>query len=95
METPEGDLVGYSQIAGLLARRVVFSRKAGDLVERGEKIGMMKFGSRMDILLPEGSVLRVKLGQRVKGGSTVLAELPTDPGASARSAEDEVLAGAL
>jgi phosphatidylserine decarboxylase len=76
MLTPAGQRVGYSQIAGLLARRVVFDRKAGDVVGRGEKIGMMKFGSRMDVTLPAGSKVLVSLGQRVKGGTTVLAELP-------------------
>jgi phosphatidylserine decarboxylase len=94
METPEGDLVGYTQIAGLLARRVVFNRRAGDLVERGEKIGMMKFGSRMDVLLPAGSVLQVRLGQRVKGGSTILAVLPPLHDQLSQDVEDEVLAGA-
>lgn len=76
METEDGHAVGFSQIAGLLARRIVFSKQAGDQVSRGERVGMMKFGSRMDILLPEKSMLRVTLGQRVKGGSTILAELP-------------------
>jgi phosphatidylserine decarboxylase len=95
METPDGALVGYSQIAGLLARRVVFNRKAGDLVERGERIGMMKFGSRMDILLPAGSLLLVKLGQRVKGGSTVLAELPPESAEAGHDAEEVLLAGAV
>ncbi len=95
METPEGDLVGYSQIAGLLARRVVFNKKAGDLVERGEKIGMMKFGSRMDVLLPAGSLLLVKLGQRVKGGETVLAELPAVSASAGDGAEAVLLAGAV
>jgi phosphatidylserine decarboxylase len=76
METDDGYMVGFSQIAGLLARRIVFTKRAGDIIARGERVGMMKFGSRMDILLPEKSMLRVTLGQRVKGGSTILAELP-------------------
>jgi phosphatidylserine decarboxylase len=93
IETPEGNTVGFAQIAGLLARRIVFTAKPGDLVERGERIGLMKFGSRMDVLLPEGSKVRVKLGQRVVGGTTVLAELP-DPPAPPEWAEEEALAGA-
>src|SRR5580698_3085258 len=55
IETPEGNVVGFTQIAGLLARRIVFTARPGDLVDRGERIGMMKFSSRMDVLLPEGS----------------------------------------
>lgn len=93
METPDGNRVAYSQIAGLLARRIVFTRKAGDLVNRGERIGMMKFGSRMDVLIPGGSKLFVKLGQRVKGGSTILAQLPDTGGDFVAHAESEMLAG--
>jgi phosphatidylserine decarboxylase len=74
---------------------VVFNKKAGDLVERGEKIGMMKFGSRMDVLLPAGSLLLVKLGQRVKGGETVLAELPAVSASAGDGAEAVLLAGAV
>jgi phosphatidylserine decarboxylase len=96
METDDGHAVGFSQIAGLLARRIVFSKRAGDLVSRGERVGMMKFGSRMDVLLPERSALRVTLGQRVKGGSSVLAELPeVDPPETEPEREEELaLAGA-
>jgi phosphatidylserine decarboxylase len=76
MESPEGHEVSFKQIAGLLARRIVFRPKAGDYLERGERIGMIKFGSRVDVLLPGHAELRVKQGDRVKGGATVLAKMP-------------------
>ena len=65
--------VGFKQIAGLLARRIVCTVKAGDRVERGQRVGLIKFGSRVDVLLPADAELRVKTGMRVRGGSTVLA----------------------
>ncbi len=68
--------VALKQIAGLLARRIVCNLKAGDRVERGQRIGLIKFGSRCDVLLPAEATLRVKTGMRVKGGATVLAVLP-------------------
>lgn len=67
--------VTFKQIAGLLARRIVFNLKEGDKVEAGQRVGLIKFGSRVDVLLPAEAVLRVEVGQRVKGGSTVLATL--------------------
>jgi phosphatidylserine decarboxylase len=63
----------FKQIAGLLARRIVFTRKVGDRVARGERIGMMKFGSRMDVIFDPSATVNVKLGQHVKGGSDILA----------------------
>lgn len=69
----EGQTLVFKQIAGLLARRIVFTKKVGDLVGRGERIGMMKFGSRMDVLLDISADLRIKVGDRVKGGSSILA----------------------
>jgi phosphatidylserine decarboxylase len=68
--------VSYKQIAGLLARRIVCKVKVGDRLERGQRVGMIKFGSRTDVLMPAEAVPRVKIGRRVKGGSTVLAVLP-------------------
>lgn len=68
--------VALKQIAGLLARRIVCNVKAGDRVERGQRIGLIKFGSRCDVLLPAEATLKVKTGVRVKGGATVLAVLP-------------------
>jgi phosphatidylserine decarboxylase len=68
--------VSFKQIAGLLARRIVCNLKVGDRVERGQRIGLIKFGSRVDVLIPAAANLKVKTGARVKGGSTVLAVLP-------------------
>ena len=65
--------VTFKQIAGLLARRIVFNLNEGDKVQAGQRVGLIKFGSRVDVLLPAEAVLRVEVGQRVKGGSTVLA----------------------
>lgn len=67
--------VSFKQIAGLLARRIVCKVKPGDRLERGQRVGMIKFGSRTDVLMPADVVPRVRTGMRVKGGSTVLAVL--------------------
>src|ERR1700679_1740893 len=69
----EGMEVTFKQIAGLLARRIVFDYKQGDLVERGQLVGLIKFGSRVDVVVPAEAELLVKVGQRVKGGTSVLA----------------------
>ena len=71
--------VSFKQIAGLLARRIVCNLKVGDRVERGQRIGLIKFGSRVDVLIPAEANLKVKTGSRVKGGSTVLAVIPERP----------------
>jgi phosphatidylserine decarboxylase len=71
-----GSEVSYKQIAGLLARRIVCTVKVGDRLERGQRVGMIKFGSRVDVLLPADAVPQVKTGTRVRGGSTILAVLP-------------------
>lgn len=65
--------VSYKQIAGLLARRIVCAVKPGERVERGQRVGMIKFGSRVDVLMPAEAEPRVKPGTRVRGGSSVLA----------------------
>ncbi|MEJ5285704.1 MAG: Phosphatidylserine decarboxylase [Candidatus Kapaibacterium sp.] len=67
--------IAFKQIAGILARRVVCTLKVGDSVEAGEKIGMMKFGSRMDVLLPLNARIFVKVGQKVRAGETIIARL--------------------
>ena len=74
--TGEGIQVTFKQIAGLLARRIVFNLGEGDKVERGQRVGLIKFGSRVNVLIPSEATLRVKVGQRVKGGSSVLAAMP-------------------
>ncbi|HXZ31125.1 MAG TPA: phosphatidylserine decarboxylase [Terriglobales bacterium] len=75
----EGQIVVFKQIAGLLARRIVFNKKVGEAVERGERVGMIKFGSRVDVLMESSASVQVKIGDRVKGGSSVLAYLPVEP----------------
>ncbi len=75
----EGQTVVFKQIAGLLARRIVFTKRVNDRVERGERVGMIKFGSRVDVFIPTSSTLRVKVGDKVKGGSSVLAYLDSEP----------------
>lgn len=71
----EGYQVSFIQIAGLLARRIVFKKKPGDYLERGERVGLIKFGSRTDILLPGHAEPLVKPGDRVRGGASVLARI--------------------
>ena len=75
LATDAGELV-FKQIAGLIARRVVSWKKAGDIVERGERIGLVRFGSRVDLWVPREAEIVVKVGQNVKGGSSVLANWP-------------------
>lgn len=70
-----GVTVLFRQIAGALARRIVWYVKEGDQVQQGDQFGFIKFGSRVDIFLPLGTKINVNLGDKVKGGRTVLAEL--------------------
>jgi phosphatidylserine decarboxylase len=72
----EGQAVMFSQIAGVVARRIVCWRKPGEELKVGDRIGLIKFGSRVDIFLPAGSKILIKKGQKVKGGETVIGELP-------------------
>jgi phosphatidylserine decarboxylase len=78
--------VAFTQIAGLLARRIVFQRKVGDWVHRGERVGLIKFGSRVDVVFPVSCEVQVRVGQIVHGGSSVLAIMPSS------DMEDELLA---
>jgi phosphatidylserine decarboxylase len=71
----DGQRVVFKQIAGLLARRIVFYPKVGDRLERGQRVGLIKFGSRVDVLLDAPARVSVKPGDRVKGGASVLAFL--------------------
>jgi phosphatidylserine decarboxylase len=75
LTTPAGVNVLCVQVAGLIARRIVCWVKAGDRVQRGERYGLIRFGSRMDTFLPIGTALKVAVGDRVKGGETILGEL--------------------
>ncbi|MGB6429532.1 MAG: phosphatidylserine decarboxylase family protein [Candidatus Acidiferrales bacterium] len=72
LRTQRGDLV-FKQIAGWVARRVVCWKKPGDQVATGERIGLIRFGSRMDVWLPDGAEILVKPGEHVAGGSSILA----------------------
>jgi phosphatidylserine decarboxylase len=72
----EGYTVAFKQIAGLLARRIVFRPTPGTRLQRGERIGLIKFGSRVDVILPGNAQILVKKGDHVQGGSTVLARIP-------------------
>ena len=74
-----GQLVVTRQVVGILARRIVCRVGQGARVSAGQRFGVMKFGSRVDLYLPPGTALRVKLGERVRGGETVLAVLPPAP----------------
>jgi len=69
----EGQTVIFKQIAGLIARRIVFNKNIGDTVARGQRVGLIKFGSRVDVLLEPDVDIRVKVGDSVKGASSVLA----------------------
>jgi phosphatidylserine decarboxylase len=71
----DGQVVIFKQIAGLLARRIVFHPKMGDRLERGQRVGLIKFGSRVDVLFDASAVLQVKVGDRVRGGASILAYL--------------------
>ena len=75
IERPDGKPIGCTQIAGLVARRIVPVIKPGDIVATGQRIGLIRFGSRVDVYLPQGTDANVLLGQTVIAGETVLAEL--------------------
>jgi len=92
VESDEGYTVSFKQIAGLLARRIVFHPAVGAHLGRGQRIGLIKFGSRVDVILPGNARLHVKKGDHVKGGSSILANIP-DP--EPIQAKDELLAETL
>ncbi|VVT18456.1 phosphatidylserine decarboxylase [Erythrobacter sp. EC-HK427] len=77
VERPDGVRIGFTQIAGLVARRIVPFVKPGDIVAVGQRVGLIRFGSRVDVYLPAGTDAKVLLGQKVVAGETVLAELGT------------------
>jgi len=74
LASEHGEIV-FKQIAGWVARRVVSWKKCGDTVGRGELVGLVRFGSRVDLWLPEGAEIAVKVGDNVKGGSSVIARM--------------------
>lgn len=75
METPTGKRVVCIQIAGLIARRIVCWIKEGSVLNRGERFGLIRFGSRVDLFLPIETEIRVSMGQKVRGGETILGIL--------------------
>lgn len=79
VERGDGVRVGFTQIAGLVARRIIPFVKAGDIVASGQRIGLIRFGSRVDVYLPAGTEPRVLIGQRIVAGETVLAALGESP----------------
>jgi len=78
LELADGRRVVVTQITGLIARRIVCHAQLGEWIERGARYGLIRFGSRTDVLLPPGSTAQVRVGDRVSGGSTVIATL-ADP----------------
>jgi phosphatidylserine decarboxylase len=78
IEGSEGLRIGFTQIAGLVARRILAFVREGDVVEAGQRVGLIRFGSRVDVFLPAGTSPRVLLGQRAIAGETVLAEIGND-----------------
>lgn len=81
LSTEAGEMV-FKQIAGWIARRVVSWKKAGEQVARGERIGLVRFGSRVDVWLPKEAEILVKPGETVKGGASVIAKWPARPTSS-------------
>jgi phosphatidylserine decarboxylase len=78
IEGADGLRIGFTQIAGLLARRILAFVREGDVVEAGQRVGLIRFGSRVDVYLPSGTAPRVLLGQRSIAGETILGEIGAD-----------------
>jgi phosphatidylserine decarboxylase len=79
IEASDGTRIGFTQIAGLVARRILAFVREGDTVEAGQRVGLIRFGSRVDVYLPSGTGPRVLLGQRAIAGETVLGEIGVEP----------------
>jgi len=75
VERSDGLIIGFTQIAGMIARRIVPFVKTGDIVAAGQRVGLIKFGSRVDVYLPAGTTPKVMMGQKTVAGETVLAEI--------------------
>jgi phosphatidylserine decarboxylase len=80
VERGDGTRIGFTQIAGLVARRIVPFVKPGDIVAKGQRVGLIRFGSRVDVFLPAGTAAQVALGQRTIAGETVLAKIGNGQG---------------
>lgn len=76
LKHPSGHKILFKQIAGAVARRIVYHVTVGDEVKLGDRFGIVKFGSRMDVIIPRESTVSVKIGDKVTGGITVLGQLP-------------------
>ena len=85
VEGEDGVKIGFTQIAGLVARRILSFVKEGDRVEAGQRVGLIRFGSRVDVFLPAGTGSQVLLGQRTIAGETILGEIGIDPQRSGSS----------
>ncbi|MEO6062348.1 MAG: phosphatidylserine decarboxylase [Thermoflexales bacterium] len=85
VEGRDGALIGFTQIAGLVARRIMSFVKEGDSVTAGERVGLIRFGSRVDVYLPAGTASKVMLGQRSIAGETILGVIGDDEPASGSS----------
>ncbi len=79
VERTDGVQIGFTQIAGLIARRIVPFVKGGDIVAMGQRVGLIRFGSRVDVYLPAGTESKVLMGQRTVAGETVIAEIGEAP----------------
>ena len=79
VEGADGTRVGFTQIAGLVARRIMAFVREGDSVQAGQRVGLIRFGSRVDVYLPAGTGPRVLLGQRSIAGETIIGEIGVDP----------------
>ena len=87
---PSGTKILFKQIAGAVARRIVFHLKEGDTVKAGERFGIVKFGSRMDVIVPPGTPIDVAVGDRVTAGETILGRIPpSDPVVSAATSSHD------
>ena len=80
LQTGDGRVIAFVQIAGLIARRIICDLKEGQQVRAGERFGLIRFGSRTDVYLPDGTAPLVAVGQRMIGGETVMADLATQEG---------------
>ena len=78
LETTSGDQILFVQIAGLIARRIVCRLQKGERVETGQRFGLIRFGSRVDVYLPTDAVITVSVGQKVKGGESILASIKNE-----------------
>ena len=75
IERGDGTVIGFTQIAGLIARRIVPFVKSGDMIAAGQRVGLIRFGSRVDVYLPEGTEPNVLMGQKIVAGETILAKI--------------------